>query len=269
MDSFEKQLRDRLRRAADELQGSVTTGSLPNRAPTHRRRAMAVGARLAVLAAVGILILQVLPQGQQVPTLGLGEPNVQDANSSGRPARVDAGNQSATGSPTGSPTSAPTVESSPPNPAPVRCKDPEPPVTPPSEVRVTLELSQTMFDKGEEVIMNLRLRNAGLTPVRYWHGGKEYDVWVEGPTGRVWVWSQWMGQHGNAFQLYLRQDVLAPGEERKASVTWDQSTCSVPDGPDTSLIPGRYTARALWVAEDPNKSSSESWWSDPVQFEVR
>lgn len=134
-------------------------------------------------------------------------------------------------------------------------------ITPPG-VDVTLELSSTKVRRGEPLRLKVTVRNQGLVPVPYSHGGQAYDFLIRDENGLVWLWSQ-----GKVFTDQLEQDTLESGESRSASTRW-VSQCT-PDGTDleTKLPPrGRYVAQALWVSQSGDQE--RAWWSNEVAFRV-
>jgi hypothetical protein len=85
-------------------------------------------------------------------------------------------------------------------------------VAPPSGIEVTLELPKEVFSSGEPIDMSLIVRNAGSAPVTYWYSGYSYDFFVDGPEGVVWIWVQSFVASPGAFEQFLRQGTLDPGE---------------------------------------------------------
>ncbi len=141
------------------------------------------------------------------------------------------------------------------------------PVQAPPEISVTLTLSTTVPHPGQQLRLELRVRNRGLRPVAYWRTGQEFDLWVDGPPGRVWRWSKSLVQRDppEVFQAYLAQARLLPGEQHTRSAVWDQTPCADPATPPP---PGSYVARGVWLALDAS-GRSQGWWSDPVEFEIQ
>ena len=141
------------------------------------------------------------------------------------------------------------------------------PVQAPSGISVTLTLSTTVLHPAEPLRLELRVRNHGPRPVAYWRTGQEFDLWVDGPPGRVWLWSHSLAQRDppEAFQAYLAPSRLLPGQQHTRRQVWDQAPCTSAAAP---LPPGRYVARGVWLALDEG-GRSQGWWSDPVQFEIQ
>jgi hypothetical protein len=90
---------------------------------------------------------------------------------------------------------------------------------------------------------------------------------VGGPPGRVWQWSQSLAHRDppEAFQAYLKQAWLLPGEQHTRGAVWDQTPCA---DSATPLPRGRYAARGVWLALDEG-GRAQGWWSDPVKFEIQ
>jgi hypothetical protein len=141
------------------------------------------------------------------------------------------------------------------------------PVQAPPGISVTLTLSTTVPRRGEPLRLELRVRNRGPRPVAYWRTGQEFDLWVEGPPGRVWLWSHSLAQRHppEAFQAYLAPTRLLPGQQHTRSQVWDQTPGA---SSAAALPPGRYMARGVWLALD-ETGRSQGWWSDPVEFEIQ
>lgn len=78
------------------------------------------------------------------------------------------------------------------------------PVQTPPEISVALTLSTTVLHPAQPLRLELHVRNRGPLPVAYWRTGQEYDLWVDGPPGRVWRWSHSLAQRDppEAFQTY-------------------------------------------------------------------
>jgi Intracellular proteinase inhibitor len=142
------------------------------------------------------------------------------------------------------------------------------PVQTPPGISVTLTLSTSMPHPEQPLRLELRVRNRGPRPVTYWRTGQEFDLWVDGPAGRVWRWSHGLAHRdppSEAFQAYLAQARLLPGQQHTRSAVWDQRPCA---DPATRQRRGRYVARGVWLATDEG-GGSQGWWSDPVEFEIQ
>lgn len=142
------------------------------------------------------------------------------------------------------------------------CGTPPVAVPAPDGVTVTLGVSRTVH-AGEPVRFDLNVYNRTSRPIRYFRSGQEYDLWVEGPRGRVWLWSDQEAQRA-AFEAYLARASLFPGQQHGRTVVWDQSHCVDSKKP---LPSGRYVARAAWLALD-DSGRKQGWWSNPVEFEI-
>ncbi|HEX2050355.1 MAG TPA: BsuPI-related putative proteinase inhibitor [Actinomycetota bacterium] len=113
--------------------------------------------------------------------------------------------------------------------------------------------------------LELEVRNDGDDGVVYWTGGQQYELWVSGPNGTLWVWSEQEADKGRFFELALSERRLAPGDRRRVVDTWRQRTCSGSD----PLRPGRYVARAAWLAlDDPDETGTRAWFSNPVTIRI-
>jgi hypothetical protein len=136
-------------------------------------------------------------------------------------------------------------------------------MAPPEGISVSLKLSKTVVSRGEPITMELQVRNNRLTPVENRRGWLEYEFWVEGADGTIWLWSY---DPDGATPAVLVHETFAPGEERVRMETWEQQSCTK----SGSLTPGRYSARAFWATSDESDGRFENrgWWSDPVQFEI-
>ncbi len=148
-----------------------------------------------------------------------------------------------------------------------RCADPIPQELTPPTVDVQLDVSSTILREGEPLRLKLTVRNDGVVPIPYSHGGQTHDFWIEDSRGVIWLWSQGPG----AFTDELVYAYLMPGETHVARTRWTR-LCS-PDGGRTRRAvppPGRYTARALWVsdARDDDGDGDGSWWSNGVGFRI-
>ncbi|MGH8513720.1 MAG: BsuPI-related putative proteinase inhibitor, partial [Gammaproteobacteria bacterium] len=142
------------------------------------------------------------------------------------------------------------------------CGEVPPQVAKPDGVSVNLSIDDQKLASGQPLRMVLELRNAGRRLIDFSHGGQRYDFWIEGPGGRVWIWSDFVIHTGAEFQQYLRAESLAPGETRRAEQTWRQTSCS---GHALTLKPGRYVVRGAWISSEVN----DSWWSNQAEFEIR
>lgn len=268
-EDFEGWLREELPRAASELEertrpASTVLADIEGDLKRRRlRRAVALVARLGVVALAAVLVFQLRTEGpSDVTILTTGQPPAQDAR---RPAVLKQSPLIQAGQSTASPAESPSPEGSlSPTASPVSCPQPQIAMTPPEGISVTLELSKTLLSRDEPTAMTLRVRNSGLTPVTYWRGSKEYDFWVEGPDGVVWLWGA-----DKIFTDILFRGTIAPAEERVRTEVFEQKTCTGADGTRTSLLPGRYAARALWLVHDRDARRTGGWWSNPVAFEIR
>lgn len=272
MDQNEEWLRERLRRAASELEEATHPGSPVRRAIDRGLRARRVrrlslaGSGVALAALIVFLAVELLPPrpaGVRIVTpAGEGAPAV-PADATPAPEETPEPRETTGAAPQPSPSPTTTGPSPSPPPAVGPC-DPLRAIAPPPGIEVTLRLDKTVVLRAEPVPMTIRVRNTGSLPVTHWRpSGQRYDFWVEGPEGAIWLWSA-----GMFFTQALVQETFAPGEERTAAETWDQSRCSEGGllvGPPP---PGRYVARALWTHYD-DVSGSGGWWSNPVEFEIR
>lgn len=147
------------------------------------------------------------------------------------------------------------------------CYRPPSPVAPPEGVTVTLSLSTTRVSPDEPLIMSLQVRNGGSAPVGYWTSAERFDLWVEGPTGLVWMLNQSAVAQGETLLGVLRRETLTPEEVLQERGTWSQRDCL---NSKVALPRGWYTARGVWIAyQDLEKVPEEGWWSNSVEFEIR
>ena len=143
-----------------------------------------------------------------------------------------------------------------------QCGDPVPQTVTPPGVSVTLRLSGTKVRRGEPLRLKVTVRNDGLVPIPYSHGGQTHDFWIRDENGLVWLWSQ-----GKVFTDQLEQDMLSPGESRSAQTRWFSECTSDGNGLRTTLPrPGRYVGQALWVSQAGDQDGA--WWSNEVEFRI-
>lgn len=154
------------------------------------------------------------------------------------------------------------------SPAPSQCTLPEyTNENPPEGVSVRLELSETAVSEGQPLILQLVTRNEGSQSVEYVTGEPRFDFWVEGPQGLVWVWEQWATAEGTIeWPAALRYEELEPGQSISTQKTWDQDNCVRA----RAVLPqGRYVARAIWFAAEPDGVLTGGWASNSAEFEIR
>lgn len=132
----------------------------------------------------------------------------------------------------------------------------------PPGIAIQLSLSPSPVARGESIKLELRVENKSDRSVTYQHGGQEYELWIEGAGGIIWVWSQEVLGSGSDFQQLLQTETLQPSQSKRAVKTWHRTGCS---GDAVALKPGRYSARGLWIATARNGG----WLSDPVEFIVQ
>jgi hypothetical protein len=134
--------------------------------------------------------------------------------------------------------------------------------TPPSGITVELTMSSTDLAVGEPVTLQIEVRNGGSSTVRHERGAQEYDLWVTGSDGTLWVWSYNLDA---VWPDVLVHEEFEPGESQSRTERWEQEVCG--QQPPGALPAGTYVARGLWATMHADGSPA-GWWSNPVAFTV-
>ena len=139
-------------------------------------------------------------------------------------------------------------------------------VRPPRGVNISLGVTSHRVSLHEGIGLELRLRHGGSETFSYFTGEPGYELWVEGPTGVVWVWTHWLGSKAQGFPDLERRQVVEPGQILLGEATWEQKDCRDADVPPAA---GRYSAQGYWFASRTRNHPVIGWLSDPVEFEIR
>lgn len=257
---FDDEIRRELRYARSQLEGAVR---VPNELPLKSQRRPTlwiVAAASLALAGTTLAVVRVRtldgPPGErsfvgEVPPSAPGAPGTVQETSTARPREQGQGelvtSPSATPSPGGN--QIPFAE----------CEvGPRDLVASPTQVSVEIASLPDRAEQGGTVTLRLRVRNNGLTPVEYEHGGREFDLLVFDDTGEpVWTWG-----HGRAFELYQAEATIMPQEEVVFEERWDLNRCGGQAG-ESAVEPGEYTVQGYFVA-----GNDENWWSPPTTLTI-
>ena len=134
--------------------------------------------------------------------------------------------------------------------------------TSPSGFEVTSALDRTSYTRGQPVRITLRVRNGSDEP--FTHEVGYPDAVFEVVTRDKVVWSSTWGQ---AYPAIAFEETFAPGEEKDATVTWNQDLCRTdgrggtgdPPFADGPAPRGAYAAYASWRGQ---------WSAAPVTFSI-
>jgi hypothetical protein len=133
---------------------------------------------------------------------------------------------------------------------------------PPDGFTVALSLDRTTYERGRPVTLTLRVRNGSAET--FTHEVGYPDAAFEIVTRDKVVWSSTWAQ---AYPAIAFEESFAPGEEKTATITWDQDLCRTGKNGihgDPPFAPGpppagTYTAHASWRGR---------WSAPPVTFSI-
>lgn len=155
-------------------------------------------------------------------------------------------------------------------PVSIDCRPPYTASTPPDGITLELESSHVVLKQGEPLGLTIRVKNSGVVPVDNTQpsGGPPYDFWIEQDGKTVWRW-----KYKYLESAVIVRGILAPGEEKRGSVTWDQKVCLPASEPrafgNGPPDPGRFVARASWrTTRRDGGRYVQYWWTDPVVFTI-